>query len=130
MWASDSSLCFFLEYYWPYEIGERYDLEFIATFGSYGMQRFSEESDIDVAFYAKREMDYATEEALLIEIIQYFRRDKIDLINLRKASILLKKELASNGKVLWRLVPGCVTGWFFRKRLKKDESGQGRFVLY
>ena len=84
------------------EIGERYDLEFIVTFGSYGTQRFTEESDIDVAFYAKREMDYATEEALLIEIIQYFRRDKIDLINLRKAPILLKKEVASNGKVLYQ----------------------------
>ncbi len=83
------------------EIGSRYDLEFIVTFGSYGTDHFSDESDIDVAYYAKREFDHKTKEALLIEIIQYFRREKIDLINLRSAPILLKKEVAANGKILF-----------------------------
>lgn len=82
-------------------IGEEYGLEFIVTFGSYGTQRFTDESDIDIAFHATRTLDRLEEEKLMVDMILYFKRDKIDLINLRTAPILLKKEVVSKGRVLY-----------------------------
>ncbi len=82
-------------------IGEAYDLAFIVTFGSYGTPRFTNESDIDIAFQPTRVLDQQEEEKLMIDMILYFRRDKLDLINLRTAPILLKNEVATNGRVLY-----------------------------
>ncbi len=82
-------------------IGEEYGLEFVVTFGSYGTERFTDESDIDIAFHAIRTLDRLEEEKLMVDMILYFKRDKIDLINLRTAPILLKKEVASKGRVLY-----------------------------
>lgn len=66
-----------------------------------GTARFTPESDIDLAYQAKLALSPDEELQLLWDFIFLYHRDRIDLVDLNKASPLLMFEVASNGKVLY-----------------------------
>jgi predicted nucleotidyltransferase len=80
---------------------EKYNLNLLLSFGSYGTERFTPESDIDLAYQAKQNLSPNEELQLLKDLIFLYRRDRIDLVDLSKASPLLMFEVATNGKVLY-----------------------------
>ena len=80
---------------------EKCHLNLLLAFGSYGTERFTPESDIDLAYQAKQSLSPDEELQLLKDLIFLYRRDRIDLVDLRKASPLLMFEIATNGKVLY-----------------------------
>ncbi len=80
---------------------EKYHLNLLLSFGSYGTERFTPESDIDLAYQAERSLSPDEELRLLKDLIFLYRRDRIDLVDLSKASPLLMFEVATNGKVLY-----------------------------
>lgn len=90
-----------------------YDLNLLLSFGSFGTERFTPESDIDLAYQAKRALSPDEELRLLRDLIFTFHRDRIDLVDLSKASPLLMFEVATNGKVLYEEKDG-----FLRFKLK------------
>jgi predicted nucleotidyltransferase len=83
------------------DIVEKYNISLLVTFGSFNTERFTEESDIDVAYISKTSLDSEQEMQLLCDLILYFQRDKIDLVNLSKAVPLLMYEIACNSQVLY-----------------------------
>lgn len=80
------------------EIVRKYNIELMITFGSYGSDRFRVDSDIDIAFQPNYDLSSQEELSLLYDLMVYFRRDRIDLVNLVKADPLLLYEIACNGK--------------------------------
>ncbi len=80
---------------------KKYDIKLLLTFGSYLTERFTKDSDIDLAYLAKRNLGPEEELELLKGFILLYRRDRIDLVNLRKASPLLMYETATNGRVIY-----------------------------
>lgn len=80
---------------------KKYDINLLLTFGSYQTERFTKDSDIDLAYQAKRILGPEEELQLLKELIMLYHRDRIDLVNLGKASPLLMFETATHGRVLY-----------------------------
>jgi predicted nucleotidyltransferase len=80
---------------------KKYDINLLLTFGSYQTERFTKDSDIDLAYLAKRNFGPEEELQLLNDFILLYRRDRIDLVNLEKASPLLMYETATHGRVLY-----------------------------
>jgi predicted nucleotidyltransferase len=83
------------------KIVEKYNIQLLLTFGSFNTDRFTRQSDIDVGFLSKRDLSIDEESALLGDLIMYFKRDKIDLVNLLKTVPLLLYEIACNSRVLY-----------------------------
>lgn len=83
------------------ELVKKYHLRLLLTFGSYGTERFGKDSDIDVAYESLPELSRDEEISLLSDLILYFKRDKIDLVNLKKAEPLLLFEIARRSHVLY-----------------------------
>lgn len=83
------------------EIVNKYNLKLLLTFGSFGTERFTQHSDIDVAYFSKRVLTAEEELQMMCDLIMYFERDKIDLVNLAKAVPLLMYEIACNSRVLY-----------------------------
>lgn len=80
---------------------QKYRINLLLSFGSYGTERFTPESDIDLAYQAASALTPKEELQLLQDLILLFRRDRIDLVNLSKASPLLMFEIATKGRVLY-----------------------------
>lgn len=92
---------------------KKYDINLLLTFGSYQTERFTKDSDIDLAYLTRRNYGCEEELQLLQDFILLYRRDRIDLVNLGKASPLLMFETATHGKVLYE-----ENGSFLRFKLK------------
>lgn len=80
---------------------DKYNIILLVTFGSFGTPRFNSNSDIDIAFKSKEELSNDEKLNLIKGFIDYFKRDNIDLVDIRRASPLLLYEIACNGKVLY-----------------------------
>lgn len=82
-------------------IVDKYRLRLLIVFGSYGTKRYTRDSDIDVGYISKNSLQSEEEINLLRDLIFYFKRDRIDLVNLNKANPLLLYEAACQGRVLY-----------------------------
>ena len=85
------------------EIVKKYNLKLVLTFGSYGTERFGTHSDIDIAYESDREISMDEQMLLLSDLILYFKRDKIDMVNLKNAGPLLLYEVACNSRVVFEV---------------------------
>ena len=83
------------------DIIEKYHIKLLVVFGSYGTERFRPDSDIDVAYESRVNLSCNEEMQLLSDLMMYFKRDKIDLVNLAKAVPLLMYEIACNSRPLY-----------------------------
>lgn len=84
-----------------FDIVKKYDIELLLTFGSYNTERFNEHSDIDIGFISNSPMDESEKMELLRDLIYYFGRDNIDLVDLSTGTPLLLYEVACNSQVLY-----------------------------
>jgi uncharacterized protein len=80
------------------EIVQKYNIELMLTFGSYGTDRYRADSDIDIAFQSNYALSLNEELSLLYDLTAYFKKDRIDLVNLGKADPLLLYEIACHAK--------------------------------
>ena len=83
------------------KIVKEYDLMLLFTFGSFGTERFDHNSDIDVGYIAKNTLNLKEEINLLTDLVFYFKQDRIDLVNMNKATPLLLFEAVNKAKVLY-----------------------------
>lgn len=84
------------------EIAKAFGLALVVLFGSYGTEQFRPgDSDIDLAFLSHEPFTGQQYLALLNALPRHFRYSKIDLVDLRQASGLLKYQVAAQGRLLY-----------------------------
>ena len=83
------------------EIVEKYNIELLVYFGSYGTKFYNSESDIDIAFLSADHLSIQEKLELLEDLIHYHKKSEIDLVDLRTADPVLRYEIAVNGRVLF-----------------------------
>ena len=84
-------------------IFKREGLRLALLFGSAASGKAHKRSDIDLAFLFDKPIDIL---ALTNEVIRLLRTDNVDVIDLRRASPLLKFAAARGGKLLYEKAPG------------------------
>ncbi len=87
------------------DIAKRYKLELILMFGSRVSNNIHSESDIDIAVYGKHILSEKEKIALIVEFSNIFHKDKIDIVDIKTASPLLKREIFKSYKVLYQKTP-------------------------
>ena len=89
------------------ELAKRFQLNLLVLLGSYDTGNFRPgESDIDIAFLSDEIKDMGKKLELINELSRFFKYSKIDLIDLQKASGLLKYEVANKGRILFERSEG------------------------
>ena len=83
------------------EIIKNYGIKLLVVFGSAGTSYEKENSDLDLAFLTDQLLSITEEEKLLSDLICYYKRDDIDLINLHKAEPGLKLSISREGRVIY-----------------------------
>lgn len=84
-------------------------LRLVILFGSAASGAVHPRSDIDLAFLYDKPIDAVM---LAGRVIQLLRTDKVDVVDLRRASPLLKFSAAKHGKILFEKVPGMFSDFY------------------
>ena len=87
------------------DIVKKYNLELVLLFGSSASGNINAGSDIDIAVYGKHILSEKEKIALILEFSNIFYTDKIDIIDIKTASPLLKKEIFKCYRILYRETP-------------------------
>ena len=87
------------------EIAQNYFIELLLIFGSRVEGQIHKESDYDVAYLSKKNLNLEEEAKLIIELFSIFSDENIDLVNLRNAPALLLYKIADKCQVLYELYP-------------------------
>ncbi len=85
----------------PLEIINNYRLSLLFLFGSYADESNNHNSDLDLGYLSKELLDKKRELELLEDLIEFYQKGEIDLVDLRKASPALKLEIALKGKPIY-----------------------------
>lgn len=84
-------------------------LELVILFGSHASGKLHRQSDIDLAFLYDRDVDIVS---LTNRVIRLLHLDKIDVVDLRRASPLMKFSVAKTGLVLYESEPGIFNNFY------------------
>jgi predicted nucleotidyltransferase len=84
-------------------------LKLVLLFGSAVLGNVYKESDIDLAFLFDRPADILS---LTNRVIRLLHADNIDVVDLRRASPLLKFSVVKNGRVLYEKLPGMFNEFY------------------
>lgn len=109
-------------------IAEKYRLSLVLLFGSQATGKTHKQSDIDIAYFGQEPLSLAEESRLVIDLMQAFRTDAVDLVSLQNAPPLLRYQIASSGRVIYELMPGLFTS-FFIHALRQYEEAKPLFRL-
>lgn len=85
----------------PYDIIKKYGITLLILFGSYADGSSNHYSDLDLAFQSDELLYKEQELNLLEDLIQYYQKSELDLINLSKATPTLKLEVAEKGALIY-----------------------------
>jgi predicted nucleotidyltransferase len=85
------------------EIAKKYNLDLVLLFGSQVRDKkyLHKESDFDIAYLAKKDLNLMEESKLICDIMAIFKSERIDLVNLKRADPLLMKQIFENHKILY-----------------------------
>ncbi len=89
------------------KIAQKYKLNYLVLFGSRANNTARPNSDFDIAYSSRQNIDYKEEVFLAEELSRALniKAKKIDLVNTKNASPLLAKEIADNGILLAEFTP-------------------------
>jgi predicted nucleotidyltransferase len=87
------------------DLARKYNLDVILIFGSQARGEARRGSDMDIALYGRQTFSETEKIQLIYEFCEIFHMDDIDLVDLRSASPLLKKEVLSSYKILFQKDP-------------------------
>ena len=87
-------------------VAEKYDLEFVVLFGSQATGQTHQKSDVDLAYFPPRNFSSEQESKLYLDTVETIRKNEIDLINLKRASSLLLKQIVGQCSLLYEKQPG------------------------
>jgi predicted nucleotidyltransferase len=86
-------------------LADKSQLELILIFGSQAQGTVHPESDVDIAVYSKHILSEDEKINLTFEIGNMLHTEKIDLVDIKTASPLLKKKIFENYTVLYQKDP-------------------------
>ncbi len=93
------------------KLASEYQLKLLVIIGSFGTENYIfGESDIDLAYLRDKPLSAKDSISIIKELCRLFENSKIDLIDLQRASGLLKFEVASKGRLIYEISEG-----FFQK---------------
>ncbi|VAX27637.1 hypothetical protein MNBD_NITROSPIRAE03-1198 [hydrothermal vent metagenome] len=84
-------------------------INLVLLFGSAVSGKVHKQSDIDLAFLFDKPVDIL---ALTNKVIRLLRTDNVDVVDLKRASPLLKFSVARNGRLLYEKSPGIFAGFY------------------
>jgi len=84
-------------------------LQLVLLFGSQSSGQIHPESDIDLGFLYDEAVDLLE---LTNKVIQLLRKDRVDVIDLRRANSLLCFSAARQGKLLYERCPGLFNSFY------------------
>jgi len=84
------------------KIAQKYNIKMLLLFGSRAKKSFKKESDFDVAYSTENILSLEVENNLSFDLSFIFKSENIDLVNLRKASPLMLKQVAENSVILYQ----------------------------
>lgn len=105
-------------------------LQFVLLFGSAGQKKMHKKSDIDLAFYFDKPVDIVD---LTNEVVRLLRTDNVDVVDLSRASPLLKFAAVKTGRLLYEKTPGlfnafCSLAFRMYADTKKLRDAQARTI--
>lgn len=84
-------------------------IKLVLLFGSVVSGKVHKQSDIDLAFLFDKPVDIL---ALTNKVIRLLRTDNVDVVDLKRASPLLKFSVAENGRLLYEKSPGIFAEFY------------------
>lgn len=87
------------------DLAGKYQLGLILIFGSLAQGTAGPESDVDIAVYGRRILSEKEKINLTYELCNIFQTEKVDLVDIKTASPLLKKNIFENHTVLYQKDP-------------------------
>lgn len=105
-------------------------LQLVLLFGSAVTGKMHKQSDIDLAFFFDKPIDILT---LTNKVIRLLNTDNIDVIDLRRASPLLKFSIVKNGRLIYEKEQGIFNEFYslaFRRYIdtKKMRIAQAKAI--
>ncbi len=83
------------------QIAEKYGLDLVVLFGSQATGKIHKESDIDIAYTGDKKLSFDEEIKANSDLIDIFKRDDVQLVNIKKASPLLMKQIVDHAIILY-----------------------------
>lgn len=83
------------------DLAKKYQLKLILLFGSRVTGKLNKESDFDVAYLPSRNLDFDQENDINLQFTSIFMHDRVDTVDMRKASPLLFYAIFKNCQVLF-----------------------------
>jgi len=96
-------------------------LQLVLAFGSVVSQRVHKHSDIDLAFLFDRPVDIL---GLTNRVIRLLRTDNVDVVDLKRASPILRFSAAKYGRLLYERLPGVFNEFYslaFRRYMDTEK---------
>lgn len=85
------------------EIGDKLNLRFLVLYGSAALGKLTDDSDIDIAYLGSKKLEFKQYLKLSSDITSSINMGfrTLDLVDLKRANLLLKYEITRNGKLLY-----------------------------
>ncbi len=84
------------------KLAHKYGLRLVLLFGSQATGQTHKESDIDVAYLPEKSLDFNQECYLNYEFTNIFRQDRVDTVDIKKASPLLMYAVFDHPQILFQ----------------------------
>lgn len=94
------------------EVARKYNLSLVLLFGSQATGKTHKGSDYDIAYLSDAPLSLKDESKLVIDLMQMFRSEAVDIASIRGASPLLLYEIVHTGEVLFERTPSLFTSLY------------------
>jgi uncharacterized protein len=109
-------------------VAEKYNLSLVLLFGSQATGKSHKGSDYDIAYLGDAPLSLDDESKLIVDLMQVFGIEKVDLTSIRGSSPLLLHEIVSTGSVLFEKTPSLFTALYIYA-LRTYEEARPLFEL-
>mgnify|MGYP001601679662 FL=1 len=89
-------------------LAEKYNLSFVALFGSQSVGNLHSKSDIDIAVLGKGAFDM---NKLTIDLYDFFKREDVEVVDIGSASPTMMYVVVRDGKLLYEKKSGAFLKW-------------------
>lgn len=83
------------------KLAEKYGLSLVLLFGSQATGKTHNESDIDIAYLSPQKITFEEEINIDTDLIEIFKNNEVQLVNVKKASPLFMKKIVEESIVLY-----------------------------
>lgn len=113
------------------KIAQKYSLKLILLFGSRASGKNYKDSDFDVAYLSKKDLNLSNESKLIIELSPIFKNENIDLVNLKYAPPLLLYAITKNCRIVYEenpLIFPTTRAYAFKKYIETKPLYEEKFA--